>query len=131
MLSSFTFIQKFWGLKIEKKGTYLYYQDYYSTIEENYVSRVLADNIILENKNLRESLLRNNTQNVNLLLDQIHILNIELEQKSKEMISYTTSISFSLDGSNRSINTQTEKYSILKKDIDSLREQITILYSKL
>lgn len=131
VFSGFAYSHKYLGFEIEKRGTYIYYQDYYTNLEQNYIPKIYYENLISENESLKTNLQKNSSQNVELYMKKIDELKSELEIKSDQLIRYTSSMSISLNGENKAINTKTEKYMLLKKDIESLRTQIDTLYSKL
>jgi hypothetical protein len=119
------------GFEFEKKGTYLYYNDFNLEIVNNYIPKLQFDNIMQENNNLRVTLDRYRTRESNIILDEIMRLENELKIKSSEYIQYTSGMRINFDGSTVQRNLDTEKARLLSEDINSIQKRIDSMYEKL
>lgn len=121
----------FLNLEIEKKGTYLYFSDYWNNINSNFIQKEVYNNVVIENEKLKELVEKYRSKNTDTIMVEINKLKIERDHKTADLIEYTSSMSVSLDGNNRSINTDTEKYKTLKAELEQINKSLSILYERL
>jgi len=117
--------------RIEKKGTFLYYKDFYLELNDNYVPKLYYENIISENNNLKTLIEKYRSKESDTIMTEIYKLKDELKIKTEELIQYTTGMGISLDGNITQRNKDTEKYKSLSKDIEYIQDRINKLYEKL
>ncbi|HBF37023.1 MAG TPA: hypothetical protein DDW50_06850 [Firmicutes bacterium] len=124
------FLKGFFNLEIEKKGTYIYYQDYYRELQTNYIQKEYYNNLLAENNSLKELLDKYRAKNTDIILSQINELKNERDKVTEEVTNFTTSMKFSPNGA-KSINTETEKYKNLKIQLQQINDSLSELYKKL
>jgi hypothetical protein len=129
--SVMAYLNKYMGFEFEKKGTYLYYKDYYSELNDYYIPKPFYENIICENNNLRILLEKYRSKDSDSIMTEINTLREELKIKTEELIQYTSSMRVSFDGNNMQRNLGTERYRLLSEDINLIQKRIDILYEKL
>jgi hypothetical protein len=119
------------GIEFEKKGTYIYYKDFYLELNDNYIPKLYYENILSENNNLKILLEKYRTKDSDSIIAEIYKLKDELKIKTEELIQYTTSMRVSLDGDSISRNLNTEKYKLLSEEINAIQKRLDNLYEKL
>jgi hypothetical protein len=129
--SLMAYLHTYMGFEFEKKGTYLYYKDFYIEVNDNYIPKLYYENILLENNNLKILLEKYRTKDSDSIIAAIYKLNEDLNIKTDELIQYTTSMRVSLDGSTIPRNTNTERYRLLSEEINAIQKRIDGLYEKL
>ena len=119
------------GIEFEKKGTYLYYRDFYLERNDSYIPKLYYENILSENNNLKILLEKYRTKDSDSIIAEIYVLKDELKIKIEELIQYTTSLRVSLDGNSISRNINTERYRLLSDEINAIQKRLDNLYEKL
>jgi hypothetical protein len=125
------YLNKYFGIEFEKRGTYLYYKDFYLELNNNYVPKLYYENIISENNNLKMIIEKYRSKESDSLMTEIYKLKEELKTKTEELINYTTGMSVSLEGDIIQRNINTEKYRLLSEEIKSTQNRLNYLYEKL
>lgn len=126
---TFVSLKSFFNLEIEKKGTYFYYQDYYREIQANYIQKEYYNNLLTENSSLKELVDKYRSKNTDVILKQIAELKKERDKVTGEIVSFTTPMN--LVDSDKSINTETEKFKNLKSQLQQINDSLSELYKKL
>ncbi len=114
--------------EIEKKGTYIYYQDYYREMQANYIQKEYYNNLLAENSSLKELVDKYRAKNTDVILKQIIELKKERDKVTEEIVSFTSPINL-VD--KKPINTETEKYKNLKIQLEQINDSLSELYKKL
>ena len=125
------YLNTYMGIEFEKKGTYLYYKDFYLELNDNYIPKLYYESILSENNNLKILLEKYRTKDSDSIIAEIYLLKDELKVKTEALIQYTTSMRVSLDGNIISRNINTERYRLLSEEINAIQKRLDNLYEKL
>lgn len=117
------------NFEIEKKGTYIYYQDYYREMQANYIQKEYYNNLLAENTSLKELVDKYRSKNTDVILKQITELKKERDKITEEIVSFTTPMN--LVDRDKSINTETEQFKNLKTQLHQINDSLSELYKKL